>query len=69
MKHLRVDSLLLFALLPAAALAACNPDGTELCCDSVVETNCLSFSRPSWGGVSATNDCDGASFGIFPDSN
>ena len=62
MKHLRVDSLLLFALLPAAALAACNPDGTELCCDSVVETNCLSFSRPSWGGVSATNDCDGASF-------
>ena len=49
-------------LLPAAALAACNPDGTELCCDSVVETNCLSFSRPSWGGVSATNDCDGASF-------
>lgn len=53
---------LLFALLPAAAPAACNPDGTELCCDSVVETNCLSFSRPSWGGVSATNDCDGASF-------
>ena len=49
-------------LLPAAAPAACNPDGTELCCDSVVETNCLSFSRPSWGGVSATNDCDGASF-------
>ena len=60
---------LLFALLPAAAPAACNPGGTELCCDSVVETNCLSFSRPSWGGVSATNDCDGASFGIFPDSN
>ena len=54
--------LVLLALLPAAAPAACNPDGTELCCDSVVETNCLSFSRPSWGGVSATNDCDGASF-------
>lgn len=53
---------LVLLLLPAAAPAACNPDGTELCCDSVVETNCLSFSLPSWGGVSATNDCDGASF-------
>ena len=43
-------------ILPGAALAACNPGGTELCCESVVETNCLAFARPSWGGVSTAND-------------
>ena len=42
---------LLTVVLPAAALAACNPDGTELYCDSVVGTNCLSFSLPSWGNA------------------
>ena len=42
---------LLTVVLPAAALATCNPDGTELYCDSVVGTNCLSFSLPSWGNT------------------
>ncbi len=70
MTRLRPAALLLFAALPGAAWAACNPTGTQVCCEKHEAYSCLNVD---WAAADhaelASIECNIASFelvGLVP---